>query len=357
MAEKKVRVAFLGFWHSHACTNEEIQFTGLGVYGTVKASPDIEVAVAWDYDVQRGKEGAESLDIPFEPDLDKVLSRDDIDGVVVMCETTKHLEVCVKAAQYKKHIYVNKVLAPTIQEANQIVREARENKVVMVTMLSRLYENWCKKIHETIQSGSLGKLIMIRIWHAHGIVTKYYPTDGMGYLPDGHGFLEKEDGAGGCYVDMCHPQYMAAYFMEGLPKSIYCRMSSVTGRGNVEDNAIALLDYENGPYVTVEEGWACGPVTTEIEVQGTDGTILYRDDRSDRDFDYFAVRSGDDPKFHRISVEPAVFTPLEDWIARVRSGEIPEENMERSLDLCRLNEAAYRSAQSRRPVDLDTLAE
>lgn len=74
MAEKKVRVAFLGFWHSHACTNEEIQFTGLGVYGTVKANPEVEVAVAWDYDVQRGKEGADSLGIPFEPDLEKVLS-------------------------------------------------------------------------------------------------------------------------------------------------------------------------------------------------------------------------------------------------------------------------------------------
>ena len=357
MAEKKVRVAFLGFWHSHACTNEEIQFTGLGVYGTVKANPEVEVAVAWDYDVQRGKEGADSLGIPFEPDLEKVLSREDIDGVVVMCETTKHVEVCVRAAQHKKHIYVNKVLAPTIHEANQIVKAARENNIAMVTMLSRLYENWCKKIYEIIRSGDLGRLIMIRIWHAHGIATKYYPTDGMGYLPDGHGFLEKEDGAGGCYVDMCHPQYMAAYFMEGLPKTIYSRMSSVTGRGNIEDNAIALLDYENGPYVTLEEGWACGPVTTEIEVQGTDGTVLYRDDRSDRDFDYFAVRSGDDPKFRRISVEPAVFTPLEDWIARVRNGEIPEENMARALDLSRLNEAAYRSAQSHQPVALDTLEE
>ena len=145
--------------------------------------------------------------------------------------------------------------------------------------------------------------------------------------------------------------------MEGLPKTNYSRMSSVTGRGNIEDNDIALLDYENGPYVTLEEGWAGGPVTTEIEVQGTDGTVLYRDDRSDRDFDYFAVRSGDDPKFRRISVEPAVFTPLEDWIARVRSGEIPEENMARALDLSRLNEAAYRSAQSHQPVALDTLEE
>lgn len=176
------------------------------------------MAVAWDYDVQRGKEGADSLGIPFEPDLEKVLSREDIDGVVVMCETTKHVEVCVRAAQHKKHIYVNKVLAPTIHEANQIVKAARENNIVMVTMLSRLYENWCKKIYEIIRSGDLGRLIMIRIWHAHGIATKYYPTDGMGYLPDGHGFLEKEDAPADAMWICVIPSIWRPILWRGFPR-------------------------------------------------------------------------------------------------------------------------------------------
>ena len=76
-----------------------------------------------------------------------------------------------------------------------------------------------KKIYEIIRSGDLGKLIMIRIWHAHGIATKYYPTDGMGYLPEGHGFLEREDGAGGCYVDMCHPNIWRHISWKGFPST------------------------------------------------------------------------------------------------------------------------------------------
>lgn len=226
----------------------------------------------------------------------------------------------------------------------------------MVTMLSRLYENWCKKIYEIIRSGDLGRLIMIRIWHAHGIATKYYPTDGMGYLPDGHGFLEKEDGAGGCYVDMCHPQYMAAYFMEGLPKTIYSRMSSVTGRGNIEDNAIALLDYENGPYVTLEEGWACGPVTTEIEVRVP--TAPYCTGTTAPTVTSIISQSA-------AATIPNSAGSLWNRLPLLLGGldrpspqrEIPEENMARALDLSRLNEAAYRSAQSHQPVALDTLEE
>ena len=357
MENKKVRVAFLGFWHSHASTNPDIQFTGLGVYGTVKAHQDIEVAAGWDWDQERGEKECSRLGIPYVKDLNELLGREDIDGVVIMGETVQHKEFCCKAAQYGKHIYVNKVLAPTIKEANEIVHEVKKNNVVMITMLSRLYEKWCIKIRDLIREGAVGKVAAIRIWHAHGIVTRYYPTDGMGFLPDDHGFLLKEDGAGGCYVDMCHPQYMTPFFLEGMPESVYSRMSSVTGRGNVEDNAIAILDYKDGPYVTIEEGWACGPVTTEVEVQGTEGTILYRDDRSDERYSYFAIRRGENSKFEDLPVEQADDTPLDEWIRCIRNKVLPEENMKRALDLSRLNEAAYKSANLKKPVFIKSLEE
>ena len=108
---KKVRVAYLGFWHSHAFTNPDVMFTGLGVYGAVREDPNIEVLIGWDWNEERGRAGCNALGIPFTTDLEDVLSRDDVDGVVVMCETTLHKEVCIRAAEHGKHIYVNKVLA------------------------------------------------------------------------------------------------------------------------------------------------------------------------------------------------------------------------------------------------------
>lgn len=357
MENRKIKVAFLGFWHSHAATNPDIQFTGLGVYGTVMAHQDVEVIAGWDWDRERGEKECSRLGIPYVSDLDKLLPREDIQGVVIMGETVQHKEICCKAAQYGKHIYVNKVLAPTIREANEIVQEARKNNIVMVTMLSRLYEKWCIKIRDLIREGAVGKVITMRIWHAHGIVTRYYPTDGMGYLPDGHGFLQKEDGGGGCYVDMCHPQYMTPFLLGGMPESVYSRMSSVMGRGNVEDNAISILDYKEGPYVIIEEGWACGPVTTEIEVQGTEGTILYRDDRSDERYGCFAVRRNGNSQFEELELEPSGDTPLDEWIRCIQSGVIPEENMKRALELSLLNEAAYLSASLKKPISIKSLEE
>jgi 1,5-anhydro-D-fructose reductase (1,5-anhydro-D-mannitol-forming) len=267
-----------------------------------------------------------------------------------MCETRLHLEVCIKAANAKKHIYVNKLLAPTFKEASTITQVVRDNSVVMITMLSRLHEEWCIKIREYIQTGKIGKIISIKMWHAHGIVTKHYPSDGMGYLYDGHKFLSSFDGGGACYADMCHPQYMLPYFLDKMPFKAYSRMTSITNRGDGEDNAVCLLEFENGPYAVLEAGWANGPITTDIIIHGTDGTILYRDDRSDLNYNFFGIRYGNNETFEKLPIVPAKSSSLTEWINCIQDKKIPEENMKRAIDLSLLNEAAYISAEKGSPV-------
>ena len=349
--DKKIRTAYLGFWHTHALPNPEVMFPGLGVYGTISASENIEAVIGWDYDIDRGRHGCEILGIDFTDDLEAVLARDDIDAVVIGNETSRHLEVALKAAEHKKHIYINKLLAPTGQEAAQIVAAAKKNDVALIVMLSRIHEDWCCKIRDIVQSGRIGKVIDVKIWHAHGIVTRFYPSDNMGYLPDGHGFLSKAAGGGGCYADMCHPQYMLPFIMNEMPVRAYAHMNSVMGRGDAEDCAAVMYEFANGAYAILEEGWANGPVTTDVVIHGTEGTILYRDDRSDKNFAYFAVRSGENPEFENIPIGAPVGSTLDEFIDCVRNGTRYEENNRQSVMLSYMSEAAYRSAETHEPVN------
>lgn len=353
----RIRVALLSFWHSHAAGSPEVRFRGTGVFGAIQEHPEIDVVAAWDEVPDRGCVGAERLGIPFEPDLDALLGRDDIDGVVVLNETTRHGELCEAAARHGKHVYVTKVLAPTLAEAKQIVARCDEAGVVLVTMLSRLHESWALRIRDIIRSGELGDLISLRIWHAHGLAVRYSEADGAGHLPDGHGFLSRRDGGGGAYVDMCHPQYLTPFLLDGLPVSVFARMSSVSGRGDVEDNAVALLDYPGGPYVILEEGWASAPTTTYVEVQGTGGTVLYRDDKGDPSWAFFGIRTGDAASFADLPVEAPADSPLDEWIRHIRAGTRPDDNIERTLQLSLLNEAAYLSAERGVPVALTAVSE
>ncbi|HWA18910.1 MAG TPA: Gfo/Idh/MocA family oxidoreductase [Devosia sp.] len=352
---KKIRVALMSFWHSHAIRNPEVMFKGAGIYGEIQQHPEIEVVTAWDSDEARGRVGAARIGVAFEPDLDRVLSNDDVEGLVIVNETTRHGELCLAAAKHKKHVYITKVLAPTLSEATGIVTACDSAGVVLVTMLSRLYEPWARKTRQIIESGAIGKLIAVRIWHAHGLAMRYSEADGAGYLPDGHGFLTVRDGGGGAFVDMCHPQYLTPYLVGRSPDNVFGRASSASGRGDVEDNAVVLLDYENGPYVILEEGWASAPQSTCVEVQGTAGTILYRDDKADPKVNFFGVRSGDNAEFTKLPVEKVSETALDEWIRHIRNGTRADDNIERTLQLSQLNEAAYRSFASKMPVAMDSV--
>jgi len=354
MDNSPIRVALLSFWHSHATRSEQVQFTGDGVFGTIAQHPEIDVVAAWDDVPERGRVGAAVLGVPFADDLEALLTREDIDGVVVLNETTGHGALCRLAAQHGKHIYVTKVLTPTRREAEEVIAACDEAGVVVVTMLSRLYEPWAITIRDLVQSGRIGTVFSMKIWHSHGQAIKP-GLDGAGYLPDGHGFLRRADGGGGAYIDMCHPQYLTPYILGSAPDQVFARMSSVSGRGDVEDNAVVLLDYSGGPYVVLEESWASAPTTTYVEVQGTNGTVVYRDDKTDADRVALEVRSGDQLTFERLDVPTATDSPLDEWIRCVRSGTRPDENIARSLELSLMNEAAYTSAERGVSVQLSSL--
>src|SRR5258705_332753 len=80
----------------------------------------------------RGQAGADQFGVEYTDDLDALLARDDLDGVTVTTATNVHRDVMVKAANAGKHIYAEKVLAPTVAEAEEIIAAADANNVKLV---------------------------------------------------------------------------------------------------------------------------------------------------------------------------------------------------------------------------------
>src|SRR3712207_9344725 len=70
-------------------------------------------------DPERGSKEAGRRGIPYEEDLDELLAQGDLDGVVVTTPTTAHREVLLKAVQAGKHIFTEKVLTPSLREADR----------------------------------------------------------------------------------------------------------------------------------------------------------------------------------------------------------------------------------------------
>lgn len=93
-----LNVAMLSKWHVHA----EDYARKLQSHGNVK------LTAVWDEQPERGREWAPRLGADFETDLDTLLRREDIDGVVVDAPTSMHADVMVAAAEAGKHILPRK---------------------------------------------------------------------------------------------------------------------------------------------------------------------------------------------------------------------------------------------------------
>ncbi|QYR20030.1 Gfo/Idh/MocA family oxidoreductase [Paenibacillus sp. sptzw28] len=328
-----IRVAMLSYWHVHAWDYTK----------QVQGNPDTEIVAVWDEFPTRGEEAAQKLGVPFVADLDALLARADVDAVVVDTPTNIHRDVMVKAARAGKHIFTEKVIAPTLKEVQEILGAVDEAGVKLTVSLPRLNHGYTLAVQEVIDKGLLGQLTQARARLSHNGAT-------AGWLP-GH-FFNLEQCGGGALIDLgCHPMYLVRLFL-GLPQSVSATYGYVTGK-EVEDNAVATLSYDNGAVGIVEAGFVNSHSPFSIELHGTEGTLLYGlPDEAIR------VRSNklDAKEWVTVEVQDNRISAFDQWVGHILNGSAAEENIGLAVDLTKLMEASNRSAAEKRSVNLTELA-
>ncbi|MFC0335350.1 Gfo/Idh/MocA family protein [Paenibacillus sepulcri] len=328
-----IRVAMLSYWHVHAWDYTK----------QVQENPGTEIVAVWDEIPSRGQETADKLGVPFVADLDEILARADVDAVVVDTPTNIHRDVMVKAARAGKHIFTEKVIAPTLKEVNEIIAAVKEAGVKLTVSLPRLNDGYTLAAQEVLAKGLLGELTQARVRLSHsGAIADWLPQH----------FYNLEQCGGGALIDLgCHPMYLVRLFL-GLPQSVNATFGYVSGK-EVEDNAVATLRYENGAVGIVEAGFVNSHSPFSVEIHGTEGTLLYG-----LPDEVVRVRSNKLNKDEWVTIEmPARHTAAFDqWVEHIQNDTIAEENIGLAIDLTKLMEAANLSEAQKRQVKLSELA-
>lgn len=331
-----IRVALLSFWHVHA----------LGYVQQLQDNPDTELVAAWDDDTARGRGVAEQVGVEFTDDLNGILRRPDVDAVLVQTPTTAHRDVILAAAKARKHVYSDKVLAPTLREAIEIVGAVDTAKVALTVGMTHTAHNYALRLQELITSGDIGSVVTIRMTNGHGMAIE-------DSLPDG--FYREAEAAGGALIDMCHVVYLLPFLYGSLPRSVVSSFASWTRR-EVEDSAVVLAEFESGAHSTLEASFATpGAARFEIQIDGTAGSAYFRADShptalgAPPDSSLVARIRGQD-SFGVVPLGNSGQTPLQEWVEHIKAGTRPDENIARALDLSKLVEGAYLSALRRKSV-------
>lgn len=315
-----LRVAALSFWHVHA-----------GDYArSAQNHPGTELVAVWDDDPDRGRAGAEQFGVEFVPDLDALLARDDIDAVTITTSTVDHRDVILKAAAAGKHVFTEKLLAPTVAEATELIRACDDNGVALIVSLPRLYHGYTQTVKEVLASGVLGKITYARVRLSHdGAVANW--------LPDR--FYDAAEAIGGALTDLgCHPVYLTQLFLGAAPATISSTYAYATGRA-VEDNAVVSVTYDNGAIGVVEAGLVSSNPFV-IEIGGFDGWLSYTAYN-----DHLELALGGD-RVERIPVAEDLPGAFDQWVEHIANGTRADDNLARAVELTRFVAAANHAAET-----------
>lgn len=324
-----IRVAMLSYWHVHAKDYAE----------EAKSHPEVEIVAVWDEIPERGQEEAEKLDVPFYESLDDLLGQSVIDGVIVDVPTNQHTDVITRAAAAGKHIFTEKVLAPTVAEVNKIMDIVEEKDVKLTVSLPRLNDGYTLAIQEILKQQKLGDLTLVRVRLSHnGAIKNWLPTH----------FYNLEQCQGGALIDLgCHPMYLVRLFL-GMPESLSAHYGYVTGK-EVEDNAVAILNYPNGAKGIVEAGFVNAHSPFTIEIHGTEGTLLFGTPEEE-----ILFKSNHDAEgtWQSYSIPDNIPGAFEQWVQHIQNGTNASVNIQMAIDLTKLMDAANQSASQGQSIKL-----
>ncbi|MDN4613368.1 Gfo/Idh/MocA family oxidoreductase [Leifsonia sp. F6_8S_P_1B] len=320
-------VAAIGFWHVHA-----------GDYArAAEQHPDTALVAVWDDDEQRGRAAAEEFGVEFVADLDELLARPDLDGVTITTSTDVHHDVISRAVAAGKHVFTEKLLAPTVDEAEDLVHRASAAGVALVVSLPRLYDDYTVAIERILDEGSLGDLTYSRVRLAH---------DGWvaGWLPER--FADPAEATGGALTDLgCHPAYLTRLYHRAEPLTVTASYGSVTGR-RVEDNAVVTAEFPGGRLGVFEASVVTTPGAFTVELRGTRASVMFGFGG-----ERLLAKGGDfGDEWQEIPLPESRPGAFAQWVQHIHDGTTADDNLEHAVALTRTVVAANASAEAGRAV-------
>lgn len=331
----KLRVAVMSKWHPHAN----------GYAKTLASMPDVKITAVWDEDAKRGENWARQLKAPFIADYNEVVNRKDVDGVMITAPSSMHADIMVAAAKAGKHIFTEKVLALTVDDCNRVaeaVKAANVKFCISFPFRTKPAMLYAKKV---IDEGLIGQVTFIRVRNAH---------DGASgkWLPDY--FWDEKTCGGGAMMDLgAHPMYLNRW-LGGQPKRIVSAFTSVTGHP-LEDNAVSVIEFENGCLGVAETGFVSGDSPFSLELSGTEGSLLIGG--TDEDSVKITSRKLKTQGWITPDALPEALPPtIPMWVDGILKGTPIPFGVEEGTQLTELMQYAYIAAKEKRQVDIPARA-
>ena len=240
---------------------------GLGWFGEVHADnlaemPDIDLTALCTRTPERLNEIADRLDVKKRyTDYHDLLADPDIDAVSITTHIYDHRDIVIDALRSGKHILLEKPMAPSVADCEQIIEAANvADGFLMVGHICR-FDPRISLAKEAIEEGRIGKIISM---HARRNLSK---TIGQTVLDDISALMG----------DGIHDADLMLWFSKANISTVYAQEVH-PGKNKYPDAGWSIAKLDNGAVAVVESVWHLPESTpfaidARIEIIGTEGAI------------------------------------------------------------------------------------
>lgn len=217
-------------------------------------------------------------DVPCTAGYQDLLSRSDIDAVLVASPVACHAEHVIAAARSGRPIFGEKALGFTVEDNNNILREVKRNKVVFQIGHEYRYASWAREAIRRVHAGDIGEPTHVyAYWHRNGSWRREVPQ------PDPRGKLEHlinwrlyRETSGGLGTELgSHHIDMANWVFGEQPSSVMgtCSICHYHDGRTVGDNEQSVFSYSKGRRLVFSSLTDNAKTGCELWIYGTQGSV------------------------------------------------------------------------------------
>lgn len=250
-----------------------------------KTYENLDMTACADIDIERAKARAAEFDVPHAYSVEEILADTDIEIIINLTIPHAHAEICLKALEAGKHVYVEKPLAVTREEGQRVLELAKSKGLLVGSAPETFMGGGIQTCRKLIDEGHIGKPLsasafMMSRGHEH-------------WHPDPNFFYQA---GGGPMFDM-GPYYLTALItllgpirrISGSATSAFPErtITSEPKKGeviqvNTPTHVTGILEFAEGAVGTMIMSFDIfgGASLPPIEIYGSEGTLKVPDPNS-----------------------------------------------------------------------------
>jgi predicted dehydrogenase len=349
------RIAFCGLRHPHSDAHLR----------TLSHSAQVSEVVVFDEDPEAvaRAESTYAKVVGGHCELDALLA--EACPITVACLTNDvNPDLCLKLVAAGSHVISEKPIGPTSESVREVVQAAEAHSRVLGVMYQNRYHPITQEARRLILAGALGQVVSCEARMVTSQVRFRDPT---------HWLFNRSVSGGGILSWLgCHYLDLLRYLLGDEVASVSAMVGRMSGEAiDVEDVASMSLRFVGGAIGSLQAGYQLpisgagymGPsYDSYISIRGSQGHLIWRPSNQPARLEFTSVASG----WETAPVKTIDFVIAENdayggvygvafvdgFIGSALAGAEPPASGIDALEVGKVVEAAYRSSEERRHVDI-----